>query len=65
MKPYKVTYRFVGTVTLPVMADSPEDAHDEAMKEWPETDINFNQELNVIDRSLVSVEDENGNKMEF
>ena len=60
MKPYKITYKFVGTVTLPVMAHSPEAAHEEAMNEWPETDINFNKDLVVLGREPVCVEDEEG-----
>lgn len=65
MKTYKITYKFTGTVTLPVLADSPETAHEEAMKEWPETDINFNHDFEVIDRELISIEDQNGNVTNF
>ena len=63
--PYKVTYEVVGTVTLSVLATSPETALDEAEKEYPESDINWNHMLRVIDMQAVAVEDKHGNVTEF
>jgi hypothetical protein len=54
-----------GTVTLPILANSPEDAIEQAMQEWPTTDINFNQDLVVMERTPVAVEDKDGNVTEF
>lgn len=65
MNPYKITYEVVGTVTLTVMANSPEDAIDQAVDEWPESDINYNHDLVVLDRKPVAVEDKDGNVTEF
>lgn len=65
MKPYKVTYEVVGTVTLSVLASSADDAIAEAEKEYPESDINWNHMLRVLDMQAVAVEDENGNVTEF
>ena len=65
MKPYKVTYEVAGTVTLSVLAASPEAALDEAEKEYPESDINWNGYLRVLDMQPVAVEDNNGNVTEF
>ena len=65
MKPYKVTYEVIGTITLPVVASSPETAIDEAENEYPESDINWNHSLRVLDMRAVAVEDENGNVTEF
>lgn len=56
MEVYKVTYEVVGTVTVSVMASSPELALEEAAREYPETDINFNHMLNVLDMEPTSVE---------
>lgn len=65
MKPYKITYEVFGTVTLPILANSPEDAIEQAMQEWPTTDINFNHDLVVMERTPVAVEDKDGNVTEF
>lgn len=65
LSPYKVTYEVVGTVTLSVLATSPETALDEAEKEYPESDINWNHMLRVLDMQAVAVEDKNGNVTEF
>ena len=65
MKTYKITYEVFGTVTLPIMALSPENAIEQALQEWPTTDINFNQDLVVMERKPVAVEDETGNVTEF
>ena len=65
MKPYKVTYEVVGTVTLSVLAASPEAALEEAEKEYPESDINWNHMLRVLDMQPVAVEDTDGNVTEF
>ena len=56
MEVYKVTYEVVGTVTVSVMASSPELALEEATKEYPESDINFNNMLKVIDMEPTAVE---------
>ena len=65
MKPYKVTYQVFGTVTLSVLAASPEAAIDEAEREYPESDINWNGYLRVMDMQAVAVEDTDGNVTEF
>ena len=65
MKPYKVTYEVVGTVTLSVLASSAEAALDEAEREYPESDINWNHTLRVLDMQAVAVEDADGNVTEF
>ena len=65
MRPHKVTYEVVGTVTLSVLAVSPEAALEEAEKEYPESDINWNHMLRVLDMQPVAVEDANGNVTEF
>ena len=65
MKPYKVTYEVAGTVTLSVLASSADDAIAEAEKEYPESDINWNGYLRVLDMQPVAVEDNNGNVTEF
>ena len=64
-KPYKVTYEVAGTVTLSVIAASPEAAIDEADREYPESDINWNNMLRVLDMQPVAVEDTDGNVTEF
>jgi len=56
MEVYKVTYEVVGTVTVSVMASSPELALKEAAREYPESDINFNHMLNVLDMEPTAVE---------
>ena len=65
MKPYKVTYEVAGTVTLSVLASSADDAIAEAEKEYPESDINWNHMLRVLDMQPVAVEDTDGNVTEF
>ena len=55
MKTYNITYEIIGTVTLPILANSEEDAIEQAMQEWPTTDINFNQDLVVHDRIPIRV----------
>ena len=65
MKPYKVTYQVTGTVTLSVLAASPEAALDEVEKEYPESDINWNHMLRVIDMQVLAVEDADGNVTEI
>lgn len=64
MEVYKVTYEVVGTVTVSVMASSPELALEEAAKEYPETDINFNHMLNVLDMEPTAVECPDGKVIE-
>lgn len=65
MKPYKVTYEVAGTVTLSVLAVSPEAALEEAEQEYPESDINWNHMLRVLDMQPVAIEDTDGNVTEF
>ena len=61
---YRVTYEVVGTVTVSVTANSPEDALVEAAQEYPETDINFNHMLNVLDMEPTAVECPDGKVVE-
>jgi hypothetical protein len=61
---YRVTYEVVGTVTVSVMASSPELALKEAEKEYPETDINFNHMLNVLAMEPTAVECPDGKVVE-
>ena len=61
---YKVTYEVVGTVTVSVQASSPERALVEAAQEYPETDINFNHMLNVLDMEPTAVECPDGKVVE-
>ena len=55
-KLYKVTYKVSGTITVPILAISPEFALEEAAKEYTESDINYNHLLDVIDRRAVSLD---------
>ena len=59
-KLYKVTYKVSGTITVPILAISQQFALEEAAKEYPESDINYNHLLDVIDRTAVSVEGPDG-----
>ena len=61
---YKVTYEVVGTVTVSVTANSPDDALVEAAHEYPESDINFNHMLNVLDMKPTAVECPDGKVVE-
>ena len=64
MEVYKVTYKVVGTVTVSVMASSPELALEEAAKEYPESDINFNHMLDVLAMEPTGVECPDGKVVE-
>ena len=62
---YRVTYRVTGKVTLPITAHSPSNAVQEAEREWPESDINWNHKLEGVVMVPVCVEDEAGNVTEI
>lgn len=64
MKTFKVTYEVMGTITLPIQADSIDQVMAEAENEYPESDINYNHQLVVLDRRPVAIEDEDGSVVE-